>query len=129
MKEEKIIKLIEELKDQNSKTPILVEGNRDIKALRNLGFTGTIIKINEGLTLRHVAENIAETYREIIIFTDWDRKGNILEKSMITYLQYYNVTCNIEFKRKIAYYSKREIRCVEDLFHYVLQITEKIKKG
>ncbi|MGC8497564.1 MAG: toprim domain-containing protein [Thermoplasmata archaeon] len=129
MKEEKIMKLIEELKDQNSKIPILVEGNRDIKALRNLGFTGKILKINEGLTLRDVAENIAGTYREIIIFMDWDRKGNMLEKAMLTYLQYYSVTCNIEFKRKIAYYSKRDIRCVEELYHYVLQITEKIKKG
>jgi len=129
MEEEKIIKLIEELRDQNSRIPILVVGSRDIKALRNLGFTGAIIKINEGLTLRDVAENIAGTYSEIIIFTDWDRKGNILEKSMFTYLQYYNVTCNIEYKRKMAYYSKREIRCVEDLYRYVLQINEKIKKG
>jgi 5S rRNA maturation endonuclease (ribonuclease M5) len=127
MKEEKIIKVIEELKDLNSQVPILVEGNRDVKALRNLGFSGKIIKINNGLALKDIAENISKIYDDIIILTDWDRKGNVLEKALLNYLHYYNVRSNIDYKRKIAYYSKRDIKCVEDLYSYVMQCYEKIK--
>lgn len=128
MREEKIVKLVEELRELNNRVPVLVEGIRDIRALRTLGFQGTILKINEGLSLREIAEKIALNYSSIIILTDWDRKGNILEKAILTYLQYYNIRVDTQFKRKFAYYSKKEIRTVEDMDGYIAQCEEKIKE-
>ena len=50
-------KIWESLEILNS--PVIVEGKRDTIALRNLGFDGIIIELNDGNSVLSTVENIA----------------------------------------------------------------------
>ena len=39
-------KALDELSEENKKVPVIVEGEKDIEALRKLGLTGEIITVN-----------------------------------------------------------------------------------
>lgn len=71
---------IEELVEENETKPILVEGRRDVKALRELGCRGELLTVHAGEHLVEVADRIARTHREIVLLTDWDRKGGHLAR-------------------------------------------------
>ncbi len=58
--------------------PIIVEGKKDKKALRDLGFDGEIITLHSGKSIYEFAETIANKYEKIILLFDWDSKGEEL---------------------------------------------------
>ena len=96
---EDVQKALSELIEENKFIPVVVEGEKDVDALRRLGLTGEIITLNLGITLIDFCDKIAEKYNEIIILTDWDRKGCFL---------YHTIERNLEGRVKVnAYY--REI--------------------
>jgi len=66
-------KAIEELKEKNKSIPIIVEGEKDVKALHTLDIKGEIIKIHGKLA--NLCDDIAMKYKEVIILTDWDKEG------------------------------------------------------
>ncbi len=72
---EMIERALMDLIERNKKIPVLVEGERDAVALKKLGLDGEIIIIQCGKRISTLCDFIAENYREIIILTDWDRKG------------------------------------------------------
>ena len=66
-------KIWKSLTDINS--PVIVEGKRDTKALRNLGFGGIIIELNDGNSVLSTVENIAYKFgrrSKFVVLTDWD---------------------------------------------------------
>ncbi|MEM1513611.1 MAG: toprim domain-containing protein [Candidatus Thermoplasmatota archaeon] len=69
----KLEKTLEELKEKNRSIPIIVEGERDVKALHNLDIKGEIITIHGKLP--NLCDEIAIKYKEVIILTDWDEEG------------------------------------------------------
>jgi 5S rRNA maturation endonuclease (ribonuclease M5) len=79
---EKVEKAIQQLKDLNVKVPIIVEGEKDVEALRLLGMTGTVIPLHTGKELANFCDDVAAKYKEIILLTDWDRKGWNLTKAI-----------------------------------------------
>lgn len=74
----KIEQTLDELKEKNKTMPIIVEGEKDIAALRSLGMKGIIIQLNQGISLPDFCDRISRKYKEVIILTDWDRKGGRL---------------------------------------------------
>jgi len=72
---EEIEKAIEEMRERNKNVPILVEGEKDALALQSLGISGEIITIHCGKKIANLCDYIASHYKEIIILTDWDRRG------------------------------------------------------
>jgi len=72
---EELERAIEDLKERNRDTPILVEGEKDVKALHALGITGTILTVYRGKEIANMCDDIASRYREIILLTDWDSEG------------------------------------------------------
>ncbi len=112
---QKIEDLIEELKEANLSVPVLVEGKRDLAALRELGLEGEILLVNSGKNLVDLSDLIAKRYSEIIILTDWDRKGSYLAGKMFTLLRDNGVLCNMEYRRKIGFYAGSLISTVEEL--------------
>jgi len=92
---EEIEKNIDELKIENERMPIIVEGKKDVAALRLLGCSGVIITVNKGVSLTEFCDRIAQTYNTVILLTDWDRKGGSLCKRMMRLLKgrvIYNTT-------------------------------------
>jgi len=69
---------LDELVELNNSIPVIVEGVKDRRALRKLGLTGDIICINKGISLSDFADQISEKYDEVIILSDWDRRGGSL---------------------------------------------------
>ena len=79
---ERVEKAIQQLKDLNVKIPIIVEGEKDVEALRLLGMIGIVIPLHTGKELANFCDAIALQYNEIILLTDWDRKGWSLTKAI-----------------------------------------------
>ncbi len=119
---DEVLKVIGELIEENKEIPILVEGEKDIKALKKLNVKGKIIKINNGKTLIDFCDIIAKKYNEIIILTDWDRKGGFLRKRIQENLK-GRVKCIIRYRK--AFSKNTMIKTVEGLPSYIQTMTKK----
>ncbi len=84
--EPRVFSLLEQYRMKNLSVPIVVEGKNDVSSLRSIEFSGQIIQVNSGESILHFSENLAEEYGEIIILTDFDRKGKTLKRMIQNYL-------------------------------------------
>lgn len=117
--EEALLELVEE----NKTVPIIVEGDKDIDALRKLDVKGKIFSINRGVSLTDFCDMIATNYREIILLTDWDRKGGYLCHTIRKNLE-GRVNCNTRYREIFA--KNAMIRTVEGLPSWIKTTKEKI---
>lgn len=83
---ERLLFVLSDLARLNERIPVIVEGKKDITALRRLGLKGEIVPINSGEGLYEFCERIHEQYRDVIMLTDWDKKGESLFISLSTEL-------------------------------------------
>jgi len=100
-----------------SKLPILVEGKRDTKALKDLEFTGRIIELNTGNSLLSTVESLVKLYssKSFIILTDWDRTGNILAEKLKRYGESCDLIPNMKIRDELILIGSRDITCIEEL--------------
>lgn len=112
---EKIEEILSKLKALNIKIPIIVEGESDVLALRELGIEGEIIPINTGQSLFNFCEGLSKKYNEVVILTDWDRKGGHLSKVLSEDLKANDVRYNTDIRAKLAGCTKKETKDVEGL--------------
>jgi 5S rRNA maturation endonuclease (ribonuclease M5) len=101
--EEKLKKILEDFEDKL----IIVEGKRDKKALKSLGMKD-IIAIN-GRPLYMVAEIALKDKKEIVILTDFDKKGRDIEKRLKNLLQKHGKNPNSKLRWKIMSLGKNKI--------------------
>lgn len=120
---ETIEKALSELNEENKKIPIIVEGEKDIKALLKLDVSRDILSLNTGISITDFCDNIASKYKEIIILTDWDRKGGhlcyLIKKNLSG-----RVTCNTYYREIFAKNSMT--KTIEGLPSWINKIREKI---
>jgi 5S rRNA maturation endonuclease (ribonuclease M5) len=121
---EDIEKALSELKDENKNIPIIVEGEKDIEALHKLDINGIIISVNTGVSLTDFCDQLAHNYKDIIILTDWDRKGGYLCHTIMKNLE-GRVSCNIHYRGIFAKNSR--IRTLEGLPSWIETIKDKLK--
>ena len=126
---EKIEDVLAELRAENEKIPIIVEGVADVRTLRELGVSGEIISINTGSSLFHFCEEIAKKYSTVIILTDWDRKGGHLCRVLSEDFKANDVYFNTEIRAKLAGYCKKETKDVEGLAGCVRRLKQRIKNS
>jgi len=72
---EKIREILYYLYEINKLVPIIVEGKRDKKALRDIGFEGEIITLHSGKSIYEFTETIAQKFEKVVLLIDWDEKG------------------------------------------------------
>jgi 2,5-diamino-6-(ribosylamino)-4(3H)-pyrimidinone 5'-phosphate reductase len=120
---EELEKLLSELQEENKSIPIIVEGDKDVAALRKLDIKGTIISTNTGRSLADFCDRIAENYKDIIILTDWDWRGGRLCHTIRKNLE-GRVNCNIRYRELFARYTM--IRTVEGLPSWIETIKKKL---
>ena len=118
-----IEKNLMELIEENKTIPIIVEGEKDIQALRKLDVTGLIITVNSGISLIDFCDNIARQYDRVIILTDWDRKGGFLCHTIKKNLE-GRVKCNTYFREIFA--KNSVIKTLEGLPSWIQTMKEKI---
>ncbi len=119
---EELGKILFELQEANTTIPIIVEGAKDIRALRRLNMPGELIKVNTGESLANFCDLIAEQYTNVILLLDWDRKGGFLCGNILKNLE-GRVHCNTLFRERIA--RTAIIKKVEGLPSYLHTLKEK----
>ena len=108
---------LRKLQNTCSNAVVLVEGKRDVAALKPL-LNANFFTLNEGVkrSLYETAEHIASKYGSAILLLDADKKGKELRKKMSSYLRSHGVRVRTEEKLlKLA-----KVRNVEDLCSVVL---------
>tara|TARA_B100001142_G_scaffold195311_1_gene194281 strand:+ start:655 stop:1125 length:471 start_codon:yes stop_codon:yes gene_type:complete len=107
--------------------PILVEGINDVKSLRVLGFSGTIETVNRGWDRPRMIAYLYETYGSelaidglprIILLMDWDRTGEILQKSFTNQLNSMDVKIDQSLWNILAKQLKFECKTVESIIGF-----------
>lgn len=79
---ERIREVLDALNEINKRFPIIVEGKKDVMALRSLGLVGEIIFLHRGKGIYDFCEDIAERFNKVILLLDWDTKGESLYNSL-----------------------------------------------
>ena len=98
---EDLEKALSELREENKKIPIIVEGDKDREALQKLECKGVIISVNAGISLTDFCDRLVREYKDIIILTDWDKRGGYLCHKIRKNLE-GRVNCNILYREIIA---------------------------
>lgn len=110
---EEILDLLQEM----SETHIaLIEGNKDRRALDNLGLCDlrTIEVQREGGPLK-AAETVSEMKKSAIILTDWDDRGNRIEQDLRRQLDALCVKYDTEIRLRLRDICIKDIKDVESL--------------
>ena len=100
-----------------SNYPILVEGKRDKRALKELDCTSKIIELNNGNSLLSTVESLVKLYssKSFIILTDWDRTGNILAEKLKKYGESCDLIPNMKIRNELILVGSKDITCIEEL--------------
>ncbi len=117
-KEEKITAILEALKEEVEKgAPVVVEGKKDIAALRALGVEGKIITVKTGgksfLDVVSKIEQMGD--KSAILLLDFDRRGKEGTKRLKRNLEYVGVKPNIRFWILLSSLVGKEVQCVESM--------------
>lgn len=126
---EKILQVLERLIEESKKgIPILVEGKRDIKALREAGVEGRIISVKTGgKSFQDVIFEIEKsTVQEVILLLDFDRRGKEGTKRIKQDLEKIRVKTNIKFWCKFLKLAGRELKDIESLKNYMETLKSKV---
>jgi 5S rRNA maturation endonuclease (ribonuclease M5) len=116
---EKIEELILELQTlADSGAVIVVEGRRDAESLRRLGINGEI-KFASRQPLLEFTELLSGSGKEIVLLTDWDKKGGLVGRKIIKFLLSYGIMPNTDIRSRIRALVKKRIKDVESLDNYV----------
>lgn len=93
---------------------VVVEGQRDARALRSIGFRGDLFLLCHNKGLVELASE-AERYKKTILLPDLDKKGRALTKKAAIILQERSVKIDLFFRRELAKATKGKIRHIEEL--------------
>ena len=128
-KEEKILQILNELAEESAKgTPIIVEGKKDVQALRTLGIGGTVLSVKTGgkSFLDIVTEIEQMDAPEVILLLDFDRRGKEGTKLLRQNLERAKIKSNDKFWIALSALVGKEIQCVESLNAYLDTLKAKI---
>ena len=124
---ERVEELLSELSDYSGRGAIIiVEGKRDILSLKRLGIEGDF-ELATRDSLFNFSERIAELGRDVIILTDWDRRGDLLAVKLSEYFQNFGLRPELQIRNKLKLISQKEIKDIESLYKYVSRL--RLKTG
>ena len=116
-----------EIERGGSDCPVLVEGIKDVKCLRELGFSGRIETINRGWDQSRMIAYLYEEFGsdlaidglpKIILLMDWDRTGDNLQKSLTGRLESMDIRIDDRLRLVLSKQLKSEFRTVESISSY-----------
>lgn len=122
---EELEEALADLREENRTTPIIVEGEKDIAALRTLEVTGEIIRFNKGRSVSDFCDAIAQNHRKIILLTDWDRRGGRLCIQLKKNLE-NRVEIDVSYRGKFAKHCP--CRTVEGMPSWLMTLQNKAKR-
>jgi len=112
---QRLILFIRKLNDEcKNGALVVVEGQRDARALESIGFKGDLFLLCHNKSLVKLASE-AERYKKTILLLDLDEKGRELTKKAAIILQEKNIKIDLFFRRELAKATKGKIRHIEEL--------------
>lgn len=96
-----LIDALDKLRELSQDMPVIVEGKKDERSLRELGVEGEIFKVQSAPSLVEFSDSLANRYREVVLFTDLDRAGKKIAKVVKKYLTDKGVKVNVRIAKKI----------------------------
>ena len=118
-----------------SSCPVLIEGIKDVKALRKLGFSGVIEQLNRGWDRSRLVAYLFEKYGcnnpndggpAIILLMDWDRTGGRIQNDMSIRLRAMDVSLDEETRIELVRAMKPEGKTIESLAPFASELREKM---
>ncbi len=97
---------------------IVVEGRRDLDSLRSLGIDGEI-RLACSRPLLEFTEELSKSGKEIVLLTDWDKKGGMTARKIINHLLSYGIMPNTKIRSRIGILVKKRIKDIESLDNYI----------
>ena len=128
-KEEKIAETLDSLREESARgTLILVEGKKDVEALRNLGVEGPVLMVKTGgKSFLDVISELEKTeVSEVVLLLDFDRRGRQGTNRLRHSLESVGIKVNLEFWRALAGSVGKDLQCVEGLTGYLENLRAKI---
>lgn len=110
-------------------TVVVVEGERDRRALRRLGVLGPIVLVHRGRTIAETAQALEATPRRVIVLTDWDTEGGHLAQRLKLFLGGGRSAPDLEYRRRLAHLLRGELAHVEGLYGWAVRAGEKAHRS
>ena len=130
-KEERLLQVLERLMLESSKgIPIIVEGKRDIEALRKLGVEGEIISAKTGgkSQLEVFCQIESRGLRQLIMLFDFDRRGREMTETFGRRLERARIRSNIAFWNELSGLIRRDVKDIEGLASYMDTLKRKTRE-
>lgn len=106
-------------------TVVVVEGERDRRALRRLGLTGPVALVHRGESLSATAHRLARQSRRVIVLTDWDGEGGQLARRLKEFLESERTELDLDYRRRFARILRGELVHVEGLYGWARRLVER----
>ncbi|UCE91565.1 MAG: toprim domain-containing protein [Methanobacteriota archaeon] len=119
---ESIIEVIEELEECSRDCPIVVEGIRDVEALKQLGIVKNVTSLSKGISLFAFCEELSRDWDRVILLTDWDRKGGRIARRLKDAFEANGARAVEDFRARLAALTKKEVKDVESLPTYIRRL-------
>ena len=119
------------VKSDGAGCPILVEGIRDRKVLRNLGYSGQIELVNRGWSQGRLCAWLYETYgtrnsvdggSAMYLLMDWDRTGGRLQRNLSRRLESFDILIDAQLRKRLSRFLTPETSTVEGLRGFITEL-------
>jgi len=94
---------------------VVVEGKRDLEALRSIGFNGDVVVFHNFRGIGEFVHHLSIRNRKIILLLDMDRKGKVLTSKILKHLNSSYEHDYLQTKRRLAQITRGRIKHIEDL--------------
>lgn len=128
-KQDKIFQILNALVEESAEgTPIIVEGKKDVDALRGFGVEGVMVTVKTGgkSFLDVVSEIEQAGAEEVVLFLDFDRRGREGTKCLKNHFERAKIKANLSFWRALLALVGKELHCIEGLGAYMETLSFKI---
>lgn len=122
-----LLELLGTLRKEAAQSPIIVEGKKDERSLRALGFDGEIVQLNKGLSLLNFCDELKKRYEKVIILCDWDRTGGKITRKLATYFDSLDMDYDVELRKKLIFLGKKRIKDVEGILSYISDLLRQLR--
>ncbi len=110
---------------EEARSVVVVEGERDRRALRRLGLEGRILLVHRGETIAQTAQRLVGQNRRVIVLTDWDSEGGQFARRLREFLEAERVDLDLEYRRRFARILRGELVHVEGLYGWARRLAER----
>ncbi len=119
-----ILDILDKLEDASSSMPIVVEGLKDVEAMRKLGLKDNVVSLGKGLTVFAFSERLSKRHASAVILTDWDRKGGKLARMLKDAFGANGIRADTDLRAKLVLLTKKDIKDIESLPRYVERLRD-----